>query len=159
VSYFVSDPRQIVAGLQEIRPTVFTSVPRFYEKVYEGVQEQLAAQTGVRKRIANAAIAAGMERARAEREGRTPGPMLTIRHAVLDRLVLRRIRAVMGGEIKWMISGSAAAPVWLLEFFHGIGLLLLEAYGITENPVPVAANRPGDFRFGSVGRPFAANRV
>jgi long-chain acyl-CoA synthetase len=65
----------------------------------------------------------------------------------------------MGGEIKWMLSGSAAAPVWLLEFFHSIGLLVLEAYGITENPVPIAVNRPDAFRFGSVGRPFAMNQL
>jgi long-chain acyl-CoA synthetase len=65
----------------------------------------------------------------------------------------------MGGEVSWMISGSAAAPLWLLEFFHGIGLPLLEAYGITENPVPVAANRRNMFRLGSVGRPFALNDV
>jgi long-chain acyl-CoA synthetase len=65
----------------------------------------------------------------------------------------------MGGEIRLMISGSSAAPVWLLEFFHGIGLLVLEAYGITEDPVPVAANRPAEYRFGSVGKPFSVNRV
>ena len=65
----------------------------------------------------------------------------------------------MGGDIKWMISGSAAAPVWLLEFFHSIGLLVLEAYGVTENPVPIAANRSNAYRFGSVGRPFTLNQV
>jgi long-chain acyl-CoA synthetase len=65
----------------------------------------------------------------------------------------------MGGEIRWMISGSAATPTWLLEFFHSIGLLLLEAYGISENPVPIAANRCDAFRFGSVGKPFALNQI
>jgi long-chain acyl-CoA synthetase len=65
----------------------------------------------------------------------------------------------MGGDIKWMITGSAAAPTWLLEFYQSIGLLLLEAYGVTENPVPMAANRPEGYRFGSVGKPFAGNDI
>ena len=159
VTYFVEDPRQIIANLKEIRPTVFTSVPRFYEKVYEGIQEQIAAQQGLPRRLARAALEAGAAWSRCQRSGTAPGLALRIRHAVLDRLVLQRIRAVMGGEIKWMISGSAAAPVWLLDFYHSIGLLVLEAYGITENPVPIAANHPNEFRFGSVGRPFAANQV
>jgi long-chain acyl-CoA synthetase len=93
------------------------------------------------------------------RTGMRPAARLRIRHAILDRLVLRRIRAAMGGEIQWMVTGSAAAPVWLLEFFQSIGLLVLEAYGISENPVPIAANRSDAYRFGSVGRPFRLNQV
>jgi long-chain acyl-CoA synthetase len=58
-----------------------------------------------------------------------------------------------------MISGSAAAPLWLLEFFDSIGLPILEAYGVSENPLPVAANRPGAYRFGSVGKPLPPNEV
>lgn len=157
VTYFVEDPREIMTRLPEIKPTVFTAVPRFYEKVYEGIQERLTTQTPLRQRLANFALTAGGEWAVAVRRGLRPRLGLRIRHAIADRLVLRRIRAAMGGEIRWMISGSAAAPVWLLEFFHGIGLLVLEAYGITENPVPVSANRPDAYRFGSVGRPFRIN--
>jgi long-chain acyl-CoA synthetase len=159
ITYFVEDPRQIVARLAEIKPTVFTSVPRFYEKVHDGIQEQLFAQAGIRKDLIQAALAAGAEWARLIRAGQRPGVGLRLRHAVLDRLVLRRLRAVMGGEMQWMISGSAAAPVWLLEFFHSIGLPMLEAYGITENPIPIAANRASAYRFGSVGKPFPENLV
>ena len=157
--YFVEEPREIMARIAEVRPNVFTSVPRFYEKVHDGIQERVAAQTGIEKRLVQAAIAAGTEVSRAVRSGARPGWALRVRHAVLDRLVLRRIRAAMGGEIRWMISGSAPTPVWLLEFFHSVGLLLLEAYGITENPVPIAANRPHDYRFGSVGKSLPTNDV
>jgi long-chain acyl-CoA synthetase len=159
VTYFVEDPRDIVRRLPEIRPTVFTSVPRFYEKLYEGIQQRLASQTGRQKRLVERALAVGAVWSRAERVGERPTWGFRVRHAILDRLVLRRIRAVMGGEIRLMVSGSAAAPVWLLEFFHSIGLLVLEAYGITEDPVPVAVNRPSEYRFGSVGKPFSVNRV
>lgn len=159
VTYFVEDPREIMAHVTEIRPTAFASVPRFYEKLHDGIQERLSTLTGPRKRLADAALAAGSEWSRCARDGVSPPWTLRVRHAVLDRLVLRKIRAVMGGDIKWMISGSAAAPVWLLEFFHSIGLLVLEAYGITENPIPVAANRSNAYRFGSVGHPFTLNSV
>lgn len=159
VTYFVEDPREIMARIAEVRPTAFASVPRFYEKLHEGIQERLESQTGIGKRLIDAALAAGAEWSRCVRSGLRPGWELRVRHALLDALVLRRIRAVMGGHVKWMISGSAAAPVWLLEFFHSIGLLVLEAYGVTENPVPIAANRSDSYRFGSVGRPFRLNDV
>ena len=159
VTFFVEDPREIMARIAEVRPTTFASVPRFYEKLHDGIQERLAAQAGVRKRLIDAALAAGAEWSRCVRSGSRPSWTLRMRRAFLDALVLRQIRSVMGGQIKWMISGSAAAPVWLLEFFHSIGLLVLEAYGVTENPVPVAANRSHAYRFGSVGRPFRVNDV
>jgi long-chain acyl-CoA synthetase len=158
-THFVEEPRAIVSRLPEIRPTVFTSVPRFYEKLYEGIQQRIGSQSGLQKRLVERGLAVGTEWSRMERTGERPSWGLRARHAILDRLVLRRIRAVMGGEVRLMISGSSAAPVWLLEFFHSIGLLVLEAYGITENPVPVAANRPAEYRFGSVGKPFSVNHV
>jgi len=157
--YFVEDPREIVSRLPEIRPTVFSSVPRFYEKLYEGIHQQLAGLSGLKKRLAAHALTTGDEWFRTPRDGRQPPFMLRLRHAISHRLVLRRMCGVMGGELRLIISGSSAAPMWLLEFFHGIGLPILEAYGITENPVPIAANRPSDYRLGSVGKPFAINQV
>jgi long-chain acyl-CoA synthetase len=159
VTYFLEDPREIMACVADVRPTAFASVPRFYEKLHAGIQERLSAQSGFRKRLVGAGLAAGAEWAGHVRQRTAPSWGLRLRHAVLDRLVLRKIRGVMGGELKWMITGSAPAPVWLLEFFHSVGLLVLEAYGVTENPVPIAANRSNAYRFGSVGRPFRLNEV
>jgi long-chain acyl-CoA synthetase len=159
VTYFVEDPREIMSRLPEIRPTVFTSVPRFYEKLYDGIQQQVAGRTGLQRRLVERALAVGAQWSGAQRTGAQPTWGLRVRHAIVDRLVLRRMRTVMGGEIRLMISGSSAAPIWLLEFFHSIGLLILEAYGVTEDPVPVAANRPTAYRFGSVGKPFSVNQV
>lgn len=159
VTYFVDDPREIVARLPEVKPTALTSVPRFYEKVHDGIRERLDTQTGLQKRLVDRALRAGDRWSRATREGQSPGLLLTLEHSVLDALVLRRIRAALGGELKALISGSAATPVWLLDFYFSLGLPVFEAYGVTENPIPVAGNRPGDFRLGSVGRPFTGNDV
>ena len=78
-----------------------------------------------------------------------PGPMRS--------MVLRKLRGVLGHRLRFIITGSAPTPVWLLEYFHRMGVLVLEAYGLSENAVPMAANRPEAFRFGSVGRAFGLN--
>jgi len=156
-TYFVEDPREVMERIREVKPTVFVAVPRFYEKLHEGIQARLAGQPRWKQRLVQAALRVGLERSRRQRSGEAVPPGLRLRHAVLDRLVFRQIRAVMGGRIKWMLSGSAPMAPWLLEFFHGVGLLVLEAYGLSENPVPIAANRPHAYRFGSVGRPFRMN--
>jgi long-chain acyl-CoA synthetase len=153
-TYFVEDPREVMACVREVQPSVFVAVPRFYEKLHEGILEALSSRPRVVRWVVKAALRAGIARAEYTRAVRRPGIGLRIRHHLLDRLVLRRIRAMMGGDIKFMITGSAPTPPWLLEFFHGMGLLILEGYGLSENTIPVAANRPESFRFGSVGKPF-----
>ena len=159
ITYFVEDPREIVSLLPQIRPTALTSVPRFYEKVHDGIRDQLDRQRGPAKALASAALRVGNRWSRARRAGERPGLWLRVQHTALDALVLRKIRAALGGEIKGLVSGSAALPVWLIDFFFSLGLPLLEAYGVTENPLPVAGNRPEVFRVGSVGKPFVGNDV
>ena len=76
-----------------------------------------------------------------------------------DRLVLSRIRAVFGGHVEYLVSGSAPMPRWLLEWFDAMGLPVYEAYGVSENIVPIAINRPGQRRLGTVGKPLSPNEV
>jgi long-chain acyl-CoA synthetase len=123
------------------------------------MEARVAEQGLIARNLARIALAMAARWAEAKGKGARPGPLLRFQYAVADALVLRRLRAVMGGHIKWMITGSAAAPIWILQFFESIGLLVLEAYGISENPLPVAANRPNAYRFGSVGRPLSPNVV
>jgi len=158
-TYFVSDPRSIISMLPEIKPHLFISVPRFFEKLYDGIEAQIAQSPGFRRRIANWALNVGQSAATANREGRTLGLIEKNVHKVADRVVLSKLREVMGGEIKFLVSGSAPISHWLLERFHGMGFLILEAYGLSENVTPVAINRVTDFRFGSVGLPMPSNQV
>src|SRR5690606_26806327 len=94
---------------------------------------------------------------------RRQGQSLTVgmraRHAIADAAVLRRLRSSLGGRIKYLFSGSAPLPTNVIEFLDDIGWTLLEAYGVSENAVPVAASRPTCIRLGSVGRPFAENDI
>lgn len=158
-TYFVADPRTVMTHLPAIRPQVFIAVPRFFEKLNDGITQNLARQPAPLRRLAHWAMAVGERTAAAARAGRALTPAGQVAHWLAERLVLRRLRAIMGGEIRFMVSGSAPCPRWLLARFHGLGLLVLEAYGLSENVVPIAVNRVRDFEFGSVGRVLAGNEV
>jgi long-chain acyl-CoA synthetase len=148
-SYMVEDPREIVDHLPSINPHVFIGVPRFFEKLHAGVDERL------RSGIARWAIGCGRRRA----GGGSEGVVERTRLAVADRLVLRHVRRVFGDSVRYLISGSAPMPGWLLEWFDAVGLPVYEAYGVSESIVPVAMNRPGGRRTGTVGRPLPQNEV
>lgn len=157
--YFVEDPREVVACLREVEPSVFVAVPRFYERLYEGIDERLRHAPRWLRGIVQSAIRRGGAYAAASRAGRRLPLVARLAHQAADRLVLRRIRRVVGRNMKFMVTGSAPTPAWLLEYFHGLGLLILEAYGISENTIPMAANRRDAYRFGSVGRPLEENEI
>lgn len=158
-TYFVADPRSIMTHLPAIRPQVFIAVPRFFEKLHEGIERELAARPRPARALVDWAIGVGDRAARARRAGDPAGLATRLALPLADRLVLRRLRAILGGEVRFMVSGSAPFPRWLLERFHALGLLVLEAYGLSENVVPNAINRLEDYEFGTVGRVLAANEV
>lgn len=121
--------------------------------------QELMAKPFYIRQLTSLALKVGDRQARAMRENR-PQPLYNkALQAFLDPMVLKRFQAVLGGEIKFMISGSAPMPLWLLEKFHALGLLILEAYGISENIVPMAMNRPNAYKFESVGLSLPANEI
>lgn len=157
-TFFVEDPRQLMALLPSIRPHLLIGVPRFYEKLYAGMTARIDA-AGALRPLLRLALRVGEAQAAAARMGRRPGPAIGLAHALFDRLILARFRQALGGELKFLVSGSAPMPVWLLERLHGLGLTVLEAYGTSENILPIAANRLDAYRFGTVGRPLPGNEV
>jgi long-chain acyl-CoA synthetase len=159
VTYIVEDPREIMKHLPSVSPHVFVAVPRFFEKLYLGIMENISQKPAWTRAITRWAFSVGNSYATVSREGRSPPFFLRVSHALADALVLKRIRGVMGSNLQYMITGSAAMPQWLLESFHALGLLILEAYGLSENVVPVAANRVGDYKFGTVGKVLTGNEV
>jgi len=158
-TYYVADPREIMRFAPGIAPHVFIGVPRFYEKLYAGIQEALAKKPPLQRRIGQWALSAGERHAAAARAGRTLGLLDAIYFSLAERLVLGKLRGILGANLRFMLSGSAPMPTWLLERFHGMGLPVLEAYGLSENIIPVALNRPERFRFGTVGHPLPGCEV
>ncbi len=157
-TYFVEDPRRLMALLPAIRPHMLIGVPRFYEKLWEGFAARIDAAGPLRPLI-RAALRVGEAHAAARRARRRPAQAVCLLHALLDPLVLARFRRALGGELRFLVSGSAPLPAWLPERLQGLGLTVLEAYGTSENIIPIAANRLGAYRFGTVGRPLAGNEV
>ena len=158
-TFYVADPKDIMRFVSVIEPHVFIGVPRFYEKLHAGIQEALAKKPTTQQRFAHWALRVGGRHSAASRAGHPTGWLLKMQMSLAERMVLRRLRAMLGRNLRFMISGSAPMPVWLLESFHAMGLPVLEAYGISENIIPVSLNRPDQFRFGSVGRPLQGCEV
>lgn len=157
-SYVVPDPRAVMDVLPVARPHVFIAVPRFCERVHAGIMERLGRRP-LLVRIAGSAIELAGEVRRAQSQGARMSRRKRFAFAVADRLILARLRAVFGGELRFIVSGSAPMPRWLLEWFFAIGIPVLEAYGASENVVPIAANRLNATRLGTVGIPVGDNEV
>ncbi len=150
------DVKTLVADLGTFRPTFLLAVPRVFEKVYNSAEQR--AGTGARRRVFGWAARVSGAYSRALDDGRVPAP-LRARHAVADRLVLRALRAAMGGRLRYAISGGAPLGERLGHFFRGAGIVVLEGYGLTETTAPTAVNLPSDLRVGTVGPPFPGTQV
>ncbi|RLP85548.1 long-chain fatty acid--CoA ligase [Micromonospora sp. BL4] len=147
-----ADTRNLVAELQEFRPTFVLSVPRVFEKVYNAAKQKAEAdgKGGIFARAEQVAIAYS----EALETSRGPGLALRAQHAVFDRLVYGKLRAALGGRCRDAISGGAPLGARLGHFFRGIGVTVLEGYGLTETSPAAAANLPTGTRIGTVGRPL-----
>ncbi|HHQ48351.1 MAG TPA: long-chain fatty acid--CoA ligase, partial [Acidobacteria bacterium] len=142
--------------IADIRPHIFAAVPRFYEKVYEGIQAKLAEASPVRRSMFHWAVDIGREAAHRRIAGREIPLLLKKRHELADRLVLSKVREALGGRVRFAISGGAELPLHLGEFFHAVGIPVMEGYGLTETSPVIAVNgaKPGQLRLGTVGKPL-----
>jgi len=158
-TYLLSNPRQVMSVLPTVAPAVFVGVPRFYEKLHQGICDRIATEPRLRRALIRGARSIGRRYGEHRLENRRVPLWLGWIHWLVDRTILVRIRRIMGGHLRFMITGSAPTPKHLLEELHALGWVVLEAYGLSENVLPMAMNRPGDFRFGTVGRPLPGNEV
>ncbi|HVK23359.1 MAG TPA: long-chain fatty acid--CoA ligase, partial [Actinokineospora sp.] len=143
------DVKKLLEDLGSFQPTFILSVPYVLEKVYNGARQK--AHAAGKGKIFDAAAATAI--AYSEAEGKA-GLGLKIKHAVFDKLVYSKLRAAMGGKAKYAISGGAALGLRLTHFFRGIGLVVLEGYGLTETTAASTVNAPGNFKAGTVGHPL-----
>jgi long-chain acyl-CoA synthetase len=153
-TYFCPDPKQALDYLLEARPSLFFGVPRVWEKVRAAITTKVEVEENDTKRkLAQRALRIGGAVARMEQRGRTPSFFLRVEHAVLDKLVLAKIREGIGlDRCDFTSSAAAPLPVDVAYFFAGIGLPLIEVYGMTETTGVATANRPEAIKIGSVGQ-------
>ena len=150
---------RLPANMVEVRPTVMVAVPRLYERVYARVQSAVEAGSPLKQRIFHWAAGLGAKKYANHVAGRGDSPWLQAQLKVADMLVFGTIRARTGGRVRYFVSGSAPLAREIGEFFYGMGMLVLEGYGLTETSPFVSINRPGDFVFGTVGRPAPDTEV
>jgi long-chain acyl-CoA synthetase len=146
------DMNNLLPDLASFQPTFVLAVPRVFEKVYNGAEAR-ATGDGRGKIFARAADAAVAYSESLDSPGGA-GFRLRAEHALFDRLVYGKLRAALGGKAQWAISGGAALAPRLGHFFRGIGVSILEGYGLTETTAPVSVNRPERQKIGSVGQPL-----
>jgi long-chain acyl-CoA synthetase len=156
---FLPDPLRVAEAVVEVRPTVFPSVPRVYEKVYAAVQSRFDEATGVKRRLIDWALPIGSEVSRLQSQGKPIPGGLAARHRIADRLVFAKVRERLGGRLRLPISGGAPLAREVAEFFDAIGLRILEGYGLTECTTASNFNRPERYRFGTVGPPLPGVEV
>jgi len=148
---FLGDPLRIAEAMPVVRPTLLPSVPRLYEKVHTAVLSQFEHLHGPRKRLADWALRVGREVSELRQLGKPVPASLARKHRLADRLVYSKIKERMGGCLRLGVSGGAPLAKEIAEFFHSIDILIVEGWGLTECTTAASVNRPGRFRFGTVG--------
>jgi len=143
---------QLAEDLQAIRPTLLISVPRIYERVYGRIRETLDAGPPLKKKLFRLAVDVGYARFE-HAQGRGPWRPSFLLWPVLNALVAKKILARLGGRVRAAISGGAALPPDISRVFLGLGLTVLQGYGMTESSPVASANRPHDNVPASVGKP------
>ncbi|RAY13254.1 long-chain fatty acid--CoA ligase [Actinomadura craniellae] len=146
-----SDIPSLLPDLASYRPTFLLAVPRVFEKVYNGAEQKAAA--GGKGKIFHSAAETAIAYSRALEAG-GPGVGLRLKHRLFDRLVYGKLREAVGGRVEYAVSGGAALGERLGHFFRGVGITILEGYGLTETTAPVSVNRPSAIRVGTVGQPI-----
>ncbi|MBI4518848.1 MAG: long-chain fatty acid--CoA ligase [Deltaproteobacteria bacterium] len=152
VTAFARSIDTLIEDAAAAQPHVIPAVPRVYEKIYARIQATRNSASPRKRRLLDWAFQVGRRHSQCLQQGRAVSPLLALQVAVAHRLVFRRIHALLGGRLRYLISGGAPLAREIAEFFHSIGLLVLEGYGLTETTPILTVNRPGAFKFGTVGQ-------
>lgn len=151
---FAESLESVRTNLQEVRPTVMTSVPQLFERIRNGIYARIVNEAKYRQRIFEWAVAVGLRRVK-EREERGRSSLATeLRYRIADRLVFQKLRSAAGGRIRLFVSGGGPLSAEVNRFFWAIGLPILEGYGLTEASPVLTVNRLDSNEFGTVGKPL-----
>lgn len=141
--------KNLLPALGSFKPTFLLAVPRVFEKVYNSAEQK--AEAGGKGKIFRAAAAAAIEHSTLLQDGKKVPLGLKIKFAIFDKLVFAKLRAAMGGNIAYAVSGSAPLGARLGHFFHSLGITILEGYGLTETTAPATVNQARKSKIGTVG--------
>jgi long-chain acyl-CoA synthetase len=152
------DVKNLLPDLASFRPTFLLSVPRVFEKVYNGAKQKAHGESDAKGRIFDRAERVAIAYSKGLDSGRI-GAGVRLQHAVFDKLVYAKLRAAMGGQCRYAISGGAPLGERLAHFFRGVGITVFEGYGLTETSPVIAVNDQDHGKIGTVGRPIPGSSV
>jgi len=148
----------VAENMLEVRPTIVVAVPRLFERIYNRVARMVEKDSPTKRKVFYKAVEIGRAKVLADKHGGA-GVLLRVKYAMMKKLVFSKLSQRTGGRIRYFVSGGAALPRELGEFFEAVGMLIIEGYGLTESSPVISANRLDAYRFGSVGRPLPGIEV
>ena len=145
---------KLTQNIAEVRPTILLGAPRVYEKIHAGLMRSVEAMPAWQQALFRWAMQVGAA-ASPYKLGGEPMPLgLRVKNALANALIFKKIKNRFGGRIRFMVSAAAPIAPELIRFFHALDILILEGYGLSESSAPSHVNRPGEIKFGTVGRPL-----
>ncbi len=150
--YYCENPSEIMDYFREVRPTFMVGVPRLYEKMYAAVLARLEKASPLKQKLFNWAVKTGKQFQFTLVQNKPLSSMLAFKHKLARRLVLNKIRDIMGGRLNFFSAGGAPLAQEIEEFFFAAGIFIAQGYGLTETSPVVSCNRPERFKFGTPGK-------
>ena len=149
----------VAQNMREVAPTVMLSVPRLYETMHDRILRAVQEGSSLRQKIFHWGVSVGSAVSSAIQNGKKPSAVLQLQQNIADKLVFAKLKAATGGRLRFFVSGGAALPQSIAEFFHAAGILILEGYGLTETSPVISMNHPAGWKFGTVGAPVPGIEV
>jgi len=148
---FLENPKDVIKELPVVKPTAMCTVPRFFEKTYDGIQQESEKWAPIKKRIFNWSISTGHNYIQYSKDAKKIPVLLELKNSIADKLVLKKLRLIFGGNIKVMPCSGAAMDPKLVKFFHATGIFVNYGYGATETTATVSCYRSGIYNFDYCG--------
>ena len=149
----------VAQNMGEVSPTVMLSVPRLYETMHDRILRAVQEGSSLKQKIFHWGVSVGSAVSSAIQQGKKPSAILQLQQNIANKLVFAKLKAATGGRLRFFVSGGAALPQAIAEFFHAAGILILEGYGLTETSPVISMNHPEGWKFGTVGMPVPGIEV
>lgn len=151
---FAEKLETVAKDILDIRPTILYGVPRFFEKIYNSVMASVEGGNWIKRRVFRWAVGVGRQVGKRKMKAHPISLVLELKYWMAEKLVFQKLKDLLGGKIKFIVSGGAPLAPAISEFFYNIGLPIMEAYGATETSAPATITRPESLRIGTVGTPI-----
>lgn len=156
---YISNTDWVRAAMQAVKPTVMCAVPRFYEKVFSAINDKVVLAKWHRRLLFRWAVGCGERKFQSLQNGQTLSPLSAQMYKLADRLVLSKLRGILGGKVRFLPAAGARLDDNIILFFQAIGINIKYGYGMTETCATVSCWEEKDFRFGSIGKPLPGIEV